>query len=496
MKKRIISVLLTAVMLLSLFGVSAAAEIGEGTPQIWLDGVASIESNGDTEVTVYITPTAEVNITGLSFILEFENYYRENAGTDLQEYFSYNIDEATFGEVFTTAELGYKDDNISSTIRYGWESTNTIDIDERTELCTIKLKKNDATPDGRYDFDLTLDEAYYFDPDIRDNVDILALDGGIYTFSLWAGEKPAFLNPTEEIPVTLGTTPVEKPIHLINAPIKNYWVTNTDLKVTDTGYDEDLDMYYVKIASNKICTGYLIVETEIANKPGEYESLSCKVSVVKPEVWFLSIVNGPTKTSYNAGETIDTTGLKIKADYSSGEQVEITSGYTLSDTAFYTEGQHDVSVYYDGFTSNTCKFTVTVLPVGKVISGTYKVFENIICNIAPETTVSSFLKNIQTTGTVTLKDGTRTVTEGTVKTGMTLLVTEKGKTDITYNLAVSGDINGDGLKNVTDLMQLKVILAGKKAETDAIRAASHGSCDDLSAADLIIIKKSILGVNG
>ena len=74
----------------------------------------------------------------------------------------------------------------------------------------------------------------------------------------------------------------------------------------------------------------------------------------------LTINRHPTKTTYEIGETLNTSGWELKANYTDGTTKIITSGYMLDMSgAFTTAGTKTVNVSYGG---KTVSFTVTVNP--------------------------------------------------------------------------------------------------------------------------------------
>ena len=71
----------------------------------------------------------------------------------------------------------------------------------------------------------------------------------------------------------------------------------------------------------------------------------------------------PTKTTYNVGETFDPTGLTIKMIYSDGSEVAITEGFEISgfDSSTAMDDQI-ITVTYRGFMTT---FTVDIVePTG------------------------------------------------------------------------------------------------------------------------------------
>lgn len=71
----------------------------------------------------------------------------------------------------------------------------------------------------------------------------------------------------------------------------------------------------------------------------------------------IAVESLPAKTIYQIGDTLDTTGLKIKLTYSDNTINSITSGFTISDFSSATAGVKTVTVSYGG---KTASFSVTV----------------------------------------------------------------------------------------------------------------------------------------
>ena len=71
----------------------------------------------------------------------------------------------------------------------------------------------------------------------------------------------------------------------------------------------------------------------------------------------IAIESLPTKTTYKIGDTLDTSGLKLKLIYSDSTTESVTSGFTTSGFSSATAGTKTVTVSYGG---KTTSFTVTV----------------------------------------------------------------------------------------------------------------------------------------
>ena len=138
--------------------------------------------------------------------------------------------------------------------------------------------------------------------------------------------------------------------------------------------------------------------------------------------------------------------------------------------------------------------TPSPTPAVEIISSdTFRVSEELIDNIAPETDVTAMLAGLSVTG-----DGTKAVytakgealTEGAVGTGCTL----KTK-NFTIPIIVYGDVNGDGSVSAIDLLYVKRhILSITTLSGAAATAADVKSDGEISALDLLYIKRHILGI--
>ena len=73
----------------------------------------------------------------------------------------------------------------------------------------------------------------------------------------------------------------------------------------------------------------------------------------------------PTKQTYTVGETFDSKGMVLKANYDNGKSVEVTGGYTCTPTKLSTVGQQKIVVTYGGKSTG---FYVTVNKVPEVSS--------------------------------------------------------------------------------------------------------------------------------
>ena len=125
-----------------------------------------------------------------------------------------------------------------------------------------------------------------------------------------------------------------------------------------------LKVTYTDDTAEEITSGFTCSPTKL-NTPGKQtvtvsygeKSATFTVTVNQPTLSSVTVSQKPSKTAYVAGDTLNTSGLKLTAAYSNGTTKEITSGFTCTPTKLNTLGQQTVTVSYGG---KSASFTVTV----------------------------------------------------------------------------------------------------------------------------------------
>lgn len=155
--------------------------------------------------------------------------------------------------------------------------------------------------------------------------------------------------------------------------------------LSGSGYSTDLESKDVKLNFTHINAGYMNPETTsnstqtnarlgtalavvisenaihyvTYNKNGVYTSDFAVDETVNRDHKLTSIsVEAPTKVKYALGEELDLTGMTVTATYGSTKKVAVTEGYTLSDVDMTVAGEQTVTVSYQG---KTATFTINVV---------------------------------------------------------------------------------------------------------------------------------------
>lgn len=104
----------------------------------------------------------------------------------------------------------------------------------------------------------------------------------------------------------------------------------------------------------------------------------------------VEITENPIKTVYEIGESLDTTGLRIKLNYNDGSSEIISSGFTTSGFSSTTAGTKTVTVSYGG---KTTSFNVIVKNSVVEENAPYLTMDSIVTSAGKEITLSLNIKN-------------------------------------------------------------------------------------------------------
>ncbi len=125
-----------------------------------------------------------------------------------------------------------------------------------------------------------------------------------------------------------------------------------------------IDVLFVDGSHQMITEGYSVEpassvevgEKKVTVSYGE-KSVSFIVNVVEVVVDRIELIEEPTKLDYYVGESFNTDGLVILAEYPNGTSGEISAGFTVSPEKFTKIGDQTVTVAYGG---KTLEFDVSV----------------------------------------------------------------------------------------------------------------------------------------
>lgn len=184
----------------------------------------------------------------------------------------------------------------------------------------------------------------------------------------------------------------------------------------------------------------------------------------------------------NANAKVENTGkISLSADEAT---VNIVVTAVNGQTSEYIINVHRV----EGDTSTPSEI---LNAIGKKVSGNY------VTNIEANSDLSNLINSVTNKyhfATITVKEANgTTVTEGIVKTGQIITITNFGITS-TFTVVIYGDVSGDGQINIVDLLAIQKHLVKSKTLIDQYLNASDLNKDNVvDIRDLLLEQKHIVG---
>lgn len=165
-----------------------------------------------------------------------------------------------------------------------------------------------------------------------------------------------------------------------------------------------------------------------------------------------------------------TKGEKIPAPKDPERKSTDTEYYTFAGWAGYTAGMTmgeqnlTFTARYDAHTlSSVTEITST---------GSYALSGGFVRRIAAGTTASQLVGALAPAKLITVTDKNGAAVTGKVATGMTVTLSVNGAVQQRLTVVVTGDVNGDGLTDITDMMQINAHLLGRTTLSGAAAQAA------------------------
>ncbi len=186
--------------------------------------------------------------------------------------------------------------------------------------------------------------------------------------------------------------------------------------------------------------------------------------------------------------------MALKSDRSARS---VSSTYDFSRDYVYAQASK-IDVVVGSVTTSSSSSSSSTLTNANIISKLgYTNSSNYLTGITVGTSVSSLISSInkiQSSTTVTVKNtSSKTITSGTLSTGMTLTL-KTDSTSNTYTLVIRGDVNGDGKISGVDYVKVRNNLDGTTTLTTAqSKAADVNKDSKVSGVDYVKIRNYLDG---
>ncbi len=208
----------------------------------------------------------------------------------------------------------------------------------------------------------------------------------------------------------------------------------------------------------------------------------------------IEITNAPDKTQFLRGDALDLTGMEVSLIYKDGVTLaQPISNYTVEGYDASTVGTQTLTLTCGEFTAT---LEVTVNP-REISSDLYTVQDGYLRGISAGTTAATLLESLNDSQYIRIfREETEVTGDVNLATGMSvkLMVGETVYDSLT--VVVTGDVNGDGRINVTDMLAAKKhILKHTLLDGAAVLAADYNADGKVNITDFLRIKAYILGRN-
>lgn len=135
----------------------------------------------------------------------------------------------------------------------------------------------------------------------------------------------------------------------------------------------------------------------------------------------------------------------------------------------------------------------TIEEIQEIISQVYTIQDGYLRAIPTGTASADVLNTLQPSDAITIHKGTSAGGE-LAGTGMTVDYTVNGEVKQSLTLVVTGDLNGDGVANITDMVQLRAHLLGKSTlEGARAQAADLNGDGSINITDMVQLRAYLLG---
>ena len=157
-----------------------------------------------------------------------------------------------------------------------------------------------------------------------------------------------------------------KQIRVTQRPTKTTYATGNTLNTSGM----KVTVTYTDGSTKVITSGFTCTPTKLETVGTQwitvkYGGTATAFNVkVEQRAQSIRVITKPSKTAYVVGNTLNTSGMKVRATYSDGTTKDVTSGFTCTPTKLTTAGNQWITVVYAG---QSTAFSVKVEPKAKTL---------------------------------------------------------------------------------------------------------------------------------
>ncbi len=205
--------------------------------------------------------------------------------------------------------------------------------------------------------------------------------------------------------------------------------------------------------------------------------------ILSKDLASLVVAKGPDKDKYTPGQAFDPAGMDIRLVLENVYDGSIpASECTFSPIDYSTIGPQQITVTYGQYSAI---FTINVRPPvpDQIETEMYPIRDAYLLDVAAGTTVSELLSAMVLPEYLKVFDGEQEVSGKTaLATGMVLRLMDEETVKQELVIVVTGDVNGDGLFDEMDFIQIRACILGLGTLEGAQLQAADVNCDGLIRA--------------
>lgn len=219
---------------------------------------------------------------------------------------------------------------------------------------------------------------------------------------------------------------------------------------------------------------------------------SFSITIKAKSVTSVTIIADPYKTEYYCGESFDPEGIQMRVNYDNGTTDVVEKGFTITGFDSSKPGKSQIKVYYGG----KYKSLSVLIILNKFVSDKYGINGDPRCLVEEGTTAKEFLLAFDASDRIEIVgiDGKALRGSDLVGSGCKAILWYNEDRLAELDIAVKGDLNGDGEVALGDYLMMNHMFVGSDKNFDVMIHDINGD-GQVTLADLVCLLSKIKAKN-
>lgn len=212
------------------------------------------------------------------------------------------------------------------------------------------------------------------------------------------------------------------------------------------------------------------------------------VTIKAKSVTSVIITSDPYKTEYYCGESFAVDGLTMRVSYDNGTEETVEEGFRVTGFDSSKPGNNTVRVYYGG----KYKSLNVLIILNSFVSEEYGIDNDERCRIKEKTTVADFISAFEASDRIEVLgiDKKALSKDSYVGSGCTAVLWYNEDRLAQLDIAVGGDLNGDGYVTLGDYLMMSLLFTSRVDEYDTM-VQDINNDGQVTLADLVCLLSKI-----